>query len=77
MTAKIVGLRILSVIFGIVSLWLLARLWARSGIVIGDHHVGRIAGLVAIAVTGVLGIWLSQLAGPWRAETKAERRPKT
>jgi len=76
MNLRAVGLRVSAVIFGLVSLGLLARLWARSEIVIGSYHLGRIPSLFLIIVTGGLSIWLGRLAGPWCIETKAAPMPK-
>jgi hypothetical protein len=59
------GLRVSSVIFGLVCLGLIARLWARPEIVIGSYHIGRISSWISIVVAGWLSIWLAKLAGPW------------
>ncbi|MCE0498168.1 MAG: hypothetical protein LV481_09515 [Methylacidiphilales bacterium] len=77
MKLRTIGLRVSGVIFGLVSLGLIARLWARSEIVIGSYHLGRIPSLFLIIATGGLSIWLVKLAGPWCAESKAAPTPKT
>ena len=76
MTSQTVGLRISSVIFGLVSLSHVARLWARAEIIIGGYHLGRIPSVIAIIITGGLAIWLAKLAGPWCAETNEPPSPK-
>jgi hypothetical protein len=75
MNLRTIGLRVSGVIFGLVSLGLIARLWARSEIVIGSCHLGRIPSLFLIIAMGGFSIWLVKLAGPWCTETKAT--PKT
>ena len=67
--SQTVGLRVSSVIFGLVCLVHIALLMVRPEIVIGSRHLGRIAGFAAIIITGGLCIWLAKLAGPWCAET--------
>jgi hypothetical protein len=64
-------------IFGLVSLGFIARLWARPETIIGSYHLGRVPSLFLIIVTGGLSIWLLKLAGPWCTETKAAPAPKT
>jgi hypothetical protein len=65
MNLRTMGLRGLSVIFGLVSLGLIARLWARPEIVIGSYHFGRIPSWISIIIAGGLAIWTARLAGPW------------
>ncbi len=72
MKARTIGLRAACILFGLVGLVLIARLWARSEIVIGGTHLGRIPSSFLIAASGGLSIWLSKLAGPWRAEAPGE-----
>jgi hypothetical protein len=69
MKLRTIGLRILSLIFGLLSLAHIARLWAQTEIVIGGYHLGQIPNLIPIIITGALSIWLSKLAGPWRSES--------
>jgi hypothetical protein len=75
MKLRTIGLRISGVTFGLVSLGLVARLWARPEFVIGSHPIGRAPGLFLITVTGGLGIGLVKLAGPWCSATKAAPTP--
>jgi hypothetical protein len=77
MKLRTIGLRVSGVIFGLVSLGLIARLWARSEIFIGGYNLGRIPSLFVIIVTGGLSIWLARLAGPWCTETKEPPTPKS
>jgi hypothetical protein len=65
MNLRTVGLRISSVIFGLISLGLIARLWARHEIVVGSYHFGRTPSWTVIIVAGGLAIWMAMLAGPW------------
>jgi hypothetical protein len=65
MNLRTTGLKISSVAFGFVSLFLIARLWARPEIVIGSYHVGRIQSWISIILAGCLAIWMAMLAGPW------------
>ena len=76
MNSRTAGLRVSSVIFGLISLSHIVRLGAQVGIVIGGYHLGQIPSFIAIAITGGLSIWLAKLAGPWFAETRAEPTPK-
>src|SRR5665213_1929290 len=76
MTSKIVGLRVSSVIFGLVCLAHIARLWARTDVFIGSYHLGRIPSLLCIIASGGLSIWLAKLAGPWCVEAEQAPRPK-
>ena len=68
MNSRTIGLRISSVIFGLISLGHIARLWGRVDIVIGSHHLERSWSWISIIVTGLLAIWLAKLAGPWCVE---------
>jgi hypothetical protein len=77
MKSRTIGLRVSGLIFGLISLGLVARLWARPEIVIGSYHLGRIPSWFLIIVTGAISIWLVKLAGPWCTETKAAPTPKT
>jgi uncharacterized membrane protein YecN with MAPEG domain len=70
MRNQAVGLRISSVIFALVCLAHIARVVARTEIIIGHHRVGFIPSWICIIVTGWLCIWLAQLAGPWSNETE-------
>ena len=70
MKSQIIGLRISSVIFGLVCLAHIARVAARIEIVIGHYRLGFLPSWICIIVTGWLCIWLSQLAGPWSGAAK-------
>jgi hypothetical protein len=76
MKSQIVGLRVSSVIFGLICLAHIARFWASGDVVVGSYHFGRISSLLCIIVAGGLSIWLAKLAGPWCAETKEGPGPK-
>jgi hypothetical protein len=76
MKSKTVGLRVSSLIFGVVCLGHITRLCVRGGIVIDGHHFGLIPNLIFIIVTGGLAIWLAKLAGPWFAEMREPPTPR-
>lgn len=76
MRSRTVGLRVSSVIFGLLCLAHVARLGTRAEVVVGSHHFGRMPSLVAVIVCGFLSIWLAKLAGPWRAEATQAPAPK-
>jgi hypothetical protein len=61
------GLRVLSLISGLICLGLIARLWGRPEMIISGFRIGRIASWIAIAFSGLLSIWLAKIAGPWLA----------
>ncbi len=58
------GLRISSVIFGIISIIHFVRLFTGPEVFVGAHRMGPEASLVVVIVTGCLSIWLAKLAGP-------------
>jgi hypothetical protein len=68
MKSRTFGLRVSSLIFGLFCLAHIARLSTRAEIIIGSHHVGQIPSLIAVIISGVLSIWLANLAGPWCSE---------
>jgi hypothetical protein len=57
------------VIFGLISLGHIARLWGRVDILIGSHRFERSWSWITIIATGLLAIWLAKLAGPWSVES--------
>jgi|HubBroStandDraft_6_1064221.scaffolds.fasta_scaffold1549943_2 hypothetical protein len=58
------GLRVASVIFGLVSLLHLVRVLIGTELYLGAYRVSATAGLVMAILSGCLAIWLSKLAGP-------------
>jgi hypothetical protein len=64
------GLRVSSVIFGIISIVHLVRLFTGPEVYIGSYRLGVMPSLIAVIVTGCLGIWLSRLAGPSCAKSE-------
>jgi hypothetical protein len=70
MKSPIIGLRISSMIFGLVCMAHIARVAARTEIVISHHRLGFTFSWVCIVISGWLAIWLSQLAGPWSGRAK-------
>jgi hypothetical protein len=43
----------------------MARVAARTEIVVGHHRLGFMPSWICLIVTGGLTIWFSQRAGPW------------
>ncbi|HTT58220.1 MAG TPA: hypothetical protein VMF63_13990 [Opitutaceae bacterium] len=65
MNLQSVGLRIASVIFGLVSLGHLLRVFLHLNVTIGGFYVHRWMSAVAVVITALLCVWLWQLAaGP-------------
>jgi hypothetical protein len=77
MKARTIGLRVSSLIFGLICIAHIARLWARTEIVIGGHYFGQSWSAMGIIITGGLSIWLSKLAGPWCAASNGAQKPET
>jgi hypothetical protein len=69
-SSQVNGLRVSSVLFGIISIVHLVRLFTGPEVFIGSHRLGVIPSLVAVVVFGSLSIWLSRLAGPGCAKAK-------
>jgi hypothetical protein len=68
------GLRVSSVIFGLVCLAQVARLFAGTPVTVGGHHLGVTASWLCLGATGGLAIWLARLAGPWCEEMREAPR---
>jgi hypothetical protein len=68
MNPRTVGLRVSSVVFGLVCLLHIARLFAGTVISVGGYRLGSLSSWVCIIGSGGLSIWLSRLAGPWSNE---------
>ena len=62
MRSPTVGLRASSVIFAMVCLGHLVRLWAGWEIHVGPVEFGPVASIVAVVVTALLSVWLWSLA---------------
>ena len=75
MKSRSLGLRVSSMVFGLLCVAHIARLCARAEIIVGRHHLGQIPSFISIIGSGALSIWLAKLAGPWCVETK-EAPPK-
>ena len=71
MKSQIAGLKVASVIFGLVCLFHILRLIRGFQIVVGSHDFGRSLSVVAIIVTGLLSVWLWKLACPGCSDSKA------
>ncbi|MDD2762458.1 MAG: hypothetical protein PHE83_00635 [Opitutaceae bacterium] len=64
------GLRVASVVFGLMCLGQLLRIILRIQIHVGDCYVHRWVSAIAVVITGLLCAWL------WRLASKADQ-PKT
>jgi len=62
MNSQIVGLRVASAIFGLMSLAHIVRVIVGVELMIGGHRVGGGLGCLAIVVTAGLSVWLWRLA---------------
>ena len=62
MNSPIVGLRVASVVFGLMCLGQLLRIITCVEIIAGGHHISRRISAVAVVVTGALCVWLWLLA---------------
>lgn len=62
MNSQIVGLRVASVIFGVVGLAHLLRILFRIQLVVGDWYVQRRWNAVAVLLCAVLCTWLWRLS---------------
>lgn len=62
MNSQHVGLRVAGVIFGLMALVQLARLFFRPEIMIDGHAIPLWPSAVALAVLGGLAIWMLRLA---------------
>ena len=71
MKSQTTGLKIASVIFGLVCLVHILRLIKGFQIVIGSYYFGRNLSMVAIIVSGFLCVWLWKLACPGSNRTPA------
>ena len=62
MRSPIVGLRVASILFGLVCLAHVVRLWERWEVRIGPFWFGHITSLVAVVVSALLSVWLWSLS---------------
>ncbi len=73
MNSQTTGLRVASVVFGLVCLGHLWRLYAHANIRIGDHFVPMWASVLGLIIAGGLSIWmwrLSSARGGWNPLNK-------
>jgi hypothetical protein len=61
MNSQIIGLRVASVVFGLIALVQLLRLVIQPDIVVAGHHVPLWPSGIALAVLGSLSAWLWSL----------------
>lgn len=74
MNSQTLGLRVASVIFGLVGLGHLLRILLKMQLVVGGWYVQRRWNVVAVIVCGALCIWLWQLSTQG-AKPKADLPP--
>lgn len=72
MKMQSLGLRVASVVFGLVCLGHLLRVFLRFDIHIDGFYVHRWMSAVAVVVTALLSVWLWMLAKP---ETEPAAKP--
>jgi hypothetical protein len=65
-SAQILGLRVASIIFGLMSLAQLLRLGIRPEVLVAGHHMPLWPSVVAFVILTALSIWLWRLASPRR-----------
>jgi hypothetical protein len=63
MYSPVLGLRVASVVFGLVCLAQIGRLVARPEILVAGHLMPLWPSVVAVVVAGLLAAWMWQLAG--------------
>jgi hypothetical protein len=71
MKSQSTGLKVASVIFGLVSLGHILRVFRGFRIIIGSHDFGRGLSVAVIIVSGLLCVWMWKLAGPGCSGTQA------
>ena len=64
MNSKIVGLRVASIVFGLVSLAQLGRLLVRPDVLVAGHHVPLWPSALAFVFLAALSVWM------WRLSSK-------
>jgi len=62
MNSQIIGLRVASIVFGLVCLAQLLRLLTRVEVVVAGHAVPLWPNAVAFVVTGALSLWMWRLS---------------
>jgi hypothetical protein len=71
MKSRSTGLKVASVIFGLVCLGHILRLFRGFRIIVGSHDFGRSLSAAVIIVSGLLCVWMWKLARPGCSDTKA------
>jgi uncharacterized membrane protein YecN with MAPEG domain len=66
MNSKTTGLRIASLIFALVAIAHVIRLYNHAAITLGTHHIPMTVSWVALIVTVVLCIWMWRLSATGR-----------
>jgi len=64
MNSKIVGLRVASIVFGLVSLAQLGRLLVRPDVLVAGHHIPLWPSALAFVFLTALSVWM------WRLSSK-------
>jgi hypothetical protein len=67
MNSPTCGLRVASVVFGLICLAQLLRIIVRIDMIIGGHPISRKISAVAVVIAGALCIWL------WMLSSKADK----
>jgi hypothetical protein len=64
MCSQSVGLRVASVLFGLMCLGHVVRLVKGWDVQIGSHHFSHMLSVIGVVVGAALCVWLWRLAGP-------------
>jgi hypothetical protein len=75
MNMQIIGLRVASVVFGLVALGHLLRVFLRFNIYIDGFYIHRWMSAVAVVVAALLSVWLWMLAKPAAGPAPRPDRP--
>ncbi len=75
MKSSVLGLRVASVVFGLMSLVQLSRLLLRFQVLIAGHEMPLWPSVIAMVVLGGLSLWMWKLADtPTKCDALEERR---
>ena len=78
MKSYYVGLRVSSILFGLVAVVHLARIIVgidRVCVMVGSHHIGLVPSIVVVLVSAALSLWLGRLACAARKEALPPQPP--
>ena len=70
--SRVIGLRVASIVFGVISVAHLARLFIRLKIQVAGHPIPLWPSALAFVVLGALSLWLWNLAGSSPDDSQAK-----